>query len=153
MVYAAPCSLSRLGISTLPAPKGWHSHRGGGSPQQASVPHSRPWRSQQLTRRRAEGALCPVGPTWPVGPVATRAAQKQPAPGRGWAGERPGSPCRAHRAGPSPAAAVLSVFQFRGLMESAFIPAGIMIVSVTFPSSQSKLTTVPVSVSPDAGTI
>ena len=114
MVYAAPCSLSHLGISTLPAPKGWHSHRGGGSPQQASVPHSRPWRSQQLTRRRAEGALCPVGPTWLVGPVATRAAQKQPAPGRGWAGERPGSPCRAHRAGPSPAAAVLSVFRAAG---------------------------------------
>lgn len=117
VVYAAPRSLSHLGISTLPVPKGWCSHCGGGSPQQASVPHSRPWRSQQLTRRRAEGALCPVGPTWPVGPVgpvATRAAQKQPAPGRGWAGARPGSPCSAHTAGPSPAAAVLSVFRAAG---------------------------------------
>ena len=39
------------------------------------------------------------------------------------------------------------------LMDSAFIPAGIIIVSVTFPSSQSKLMTVPISVSPVAGTI
>lgn len=61
MVYAAPRSLSHLGISMLPVPKGWCSHGGGGNPQQASMPHSWPWRSKQLTQRRAEGVLCPVG--------------------------------------------------------------------------------------------
>lgn len=55
-----------------------------------------------------------LGSTWPVGPVATGAAQKQSAPGCGWAGVKPCSPCRAHRAGLSPAVAVLSVFRAAG---------------------------------------
>lgn len=78
------------------------------------MPHSWPWRSKQLTWRR-KGFSALLGSTWPVGPVATGAAQKQSAPGCGWAGVRPCSPCRAHRAGPSPAAAVLSVFRAAGL--------------------------------------
>ena len=48
---------------------------------------------------------------------------------------------------------VPSVLQFRGLMDRVFTPAGRMMVSVRDPSSQSKLTTVPRSFSPWAGTI
>ena len=50
-------------------------------------------------------------------------------------------------------AGVSSVFQFRGLMDRALTSAGRMTVSVRVPSSQSKLTTVPRSRSPWAGTI
>lgn len=73
-----------------------------------------PGRGGARSSHRAEGALCPVGSTWPVGPVATGAAQKPSSPGGGWGGVKPGSPCRAHRPGPSMAAALLSVFRAAG---------------------------------------
>lgn len=58
MVYAAPHSLSHLGISALPIPRRWCSRGGGGSPQQASMPCSWPWRSQELTQGRRGSLSC-----------------------------------------------------------------------------------------------
>lgn len=78
------------------------------------MPCSWPWRSQEPATGQ-KGLSGPVGSTWPVGPVATGAAQKPSSPGVAGGGVKPGSPCRAHRPGPSMrAAALLSVFRAAG---------------------------------------
>lgn len=89
---------SHLGISALPIPRRWCSRGGGGSPQQASMPCSWP-RGGARSSATGRRGLCPVGSTWPVGPVSQVRLRSHPP--LGWLRGEARQSCRAHRPGPS----------------------------------------------------